>query len=142
MYLIYLFLELCSPLYSTATTILKCTDVSGREISCSEASHGTYLSYDCIAYYEAPLGYRKTLSCRDGLWSNTPVCQPSKYQNHVSKFFLKMRTYIRLKYHFILTVAFISFNPKVIMHHKNHIFNKGRSRNININHNRNLKEFQ
>lgn len=76
---VYTVSELCPPLYSTATTIMKCTDISREEVPCSEASHGTYLSYDCIAYYEAPLGFKKTLTCRDGQWSyNAPVCQPSK----------------------------------------------------------------
>lgn len=66
-------------MHSTATTILKCINGASDEVSCAEATDGTYLTYECVAYYEAPLGYRKSLACKDGKWNyNPPVCQPSK----------------------------------------------------------------
>ncbi|KAG5892105.1 hypothetical protein JTB14_008074 [Gonioctena quinquepunctata] len=69
-------LKLCQPLYSTPTTILKCKDVSDNAISCSEATDGTYLTYECIPYYEA-LGRKLSLYCSGGFWdSSKPVCQP------------------------------------------------------------------
>ncbi|XP_074029368.1 uncharacterized protein [Leptinotarsa decemlineata] len=69
-------LKLCSPLYSTPTTTLKCKDVTGNAIGCNEATEGTYLTYQCIPYYEA-LGRKHSLYCSGGTWDfPKPVCQP------------------------------------------------------------------
>ncbi|XP_018569609.1 uncharacterized protein LOC108909690 [Anoplophora glabripennis] len=69
--------ELCPPLYSSNTYDLKCVDKLGKEINCTEATHGTNLEYTCKTYYETPFGYKKTLFCENGKWDNSkPVCQP------------------------------------------------------------------
>ncbi|XP_018569606.1 uncharacterized protein LOC108909686 [Anoplophora glabripennis] len=69
--------ELCSPLYPSDAYDLKCTDKIGREVNCSEATHGTKLEYSCKTYYETPSNYKKTLFCENGKWDNPrPVCLP------------------------------------------------------------------
>nr|CAH7735065.1 unnamed protein product [Callosobruchus chinensis] len=68
--------KLCPPLYSSSTTTLKCIDRNGQDIKCSEATDGTYLSYECAPFYETPMGYRRNLLCIDGAWNYQPVCQP------------------------------------------------------------------
>ncbi|KAG5892107.1 hypothetical protein JTB14_008076 [Gonioctena quinquepunctata] len=80
-------LKLCPPLYSSPTTTLKCKDASGNAISCNEATDGTYLTYQCIPYYEA-LGRKLSLYCSGGSWDfPKPVCQPAcgrKVNNEVT----------------------------------------------------------
>ncbi|KAJ8964569.1 hypothetical protein NQ314_004873 [Rhamnusium bicolor] len=50
-----------------------------KEISCQEATDGTYLTYACAEFYETPFGYKKTLTCLDGTWNYpNPVCQPGQ----------------------------------------------------------------
>ncbi|CAG9864178.1 unnamed protein product [Phyllotreta striolata] len=67
----------CPSFYSTATTTLKCIDKEGYKIGCDQAVDGTYLTFDCIAYYEVPPGNKRSLFCRDGTWDfPKPVCQP------------------------------------------------------------------
>ncbi|KAJ8955194.1 hypothetical protein NQ318_009090 [Aromia moschata] len=69
--------RLCPPLYSTPQIALKCVDKRGTNISCLEATDGSYLSYTCADFYETPFGYKKTLLCLDGTWNYPkPVCQP------------------------------------------------------------------
>ncbi|CAG9817205.1 unnamed protein product [Phaedon cochleariae] len=70
--------RLCPPLFSTPTTILTCRDKEGYKISCSEATNGTQLTYQCIdnEIYEGNTR-QKVFYCEDGLWDNTkPECQP------------------------------------------------------------------
>lgn len=72
-------LEKCPSFYSTATTTLKCVDRDGNKIGCDQAIDGTYLTFDCIAYYEVPPGNKRSLFCRAGTWDfPKPVCQPGK----------------------------------------------------------------
>ncbi|CAH1101632.1 unnamed protein product [Psylliodes chrysocephalus] len=67
----------CPSFYSTATTTLKCVDRDGNKIGCDQAIDGTYLTFDCIAYYEVPPGNKRSLFCRAGTWDfPKPVCQP------------------------------------------------------------------
>ncbi|XP_018569615.1 limulus clotting factor C [Anoplophora glabripennis] len=69
--------ELCPPLYPSDTYDLRCVDKVGKEVSCTEAGHGTILEYTCKTSYETPFGYKKTLFCENGKWDrSTPVCQP------------------------------------------------------------------
>ncbi|KAG5892108.1 hypothetical protein JTB14_008077 [Gonioctena quinquepunctata] len=69
--------RLCPPFYSTPTTNLKCRDSNGYGIDCDKATEGTYLTYECIPYYEVPLGRKPSLYCFDGTWDfPKPVCQP------------------------------------------------------------------
>ncbi|VEN52176.1 unnamed protein product [Callosobruchus maculatus] len=68
--------KLCPPLYSSSTTTIKCIDRNSQDIKCSEATDGTYLSYECAPFYETPMGYRRNLLCIDGSWNYQPVCQP------------------------------------------------------------------
>ncbi|KAJ8964582.1 hypothetical protein NQ314_004886 [Rhamnusium bicolor] len=73
-------LALCPPINPTSTISLKCIDKKGNEISCQEATEGTYLSYTCADFYETPFGYKKTLTCSDGSWNYpNPVCQPAAH---------------------------------------------------------------
>ncbi|VEN52177.1 unnamed protein product [Callosobruchus maculatus] len=65
--------KLCPPLYSSSTMTLKCIDRNGQDIKCSEATDGTYLSYECAPFHETPLGYRKNLLCIDGSWNYQPI---------------------------------------------------------------------
>ncbi|CAH2015450.1 unnamed protein product [Acanthoscelides obtectus] len=68
--------KLCPPLYSSSTITLRCIDRDNQDIKCSEATDGTYLSYECAPFYETPLGYRRNLLCIEGSWNYQPVCQP------------------------------------------------------------------
>lgn len=72
-----LLLELCSPIYSTSTTTVKCVDKRGSEINCLEATENSVLTYTCAPFYEIPFGFRKTIVCLHGSWNHPkPVCQP------------------------------------------------------------------
>ncbi|XP_050507456.1 uncharacterized protein LOC126885068 isoform X2 [Diabrotica virgifera virgifera] len=67
----------CPSFYSTATTSVTCKDVNNAAVPCDKAVDGTYLTYNCNAYYEIPPGGRNILYCDDGVWDfPKPICQP------------------------------------------------------------------
>ncbi|CAG9817204.1 unnamed protein product [Phaedon cochleariae] len=67
--------KLCPPIYSTPILSVVCQDVTGNKISCTEPTDGTYLTYQCIQYYET-LGRQQSLYCSHGTWDSQPICQP------------------------------------------------------------------
>ncbi|XP_050505517.1 uncharacterized protein LOC114338870 isoform X3 [Diabrotica virgifera virgifera] len=67
----------CPPFYSTVTTQLLCKDKDENTVTCDKAIDGTYLTYECAAYYEIPPGGRNVLYCNNGIWDfPKPICQP------------------------------------------------------------------
>ncbi|XP_018569618.1 inactive serine protease PAMR1 isoform X2 [Anoplophora glabripennis] len=68
--------KLCPPVYPSSTYSLKCIDSMGMPISCTEATEGTYLQFNCAPFYESQVGSKSRL-CRDGSWNYPkPICLP------------------------------------------------------------------
>lgn len=70
------------------------------DIKCTEATGGSYMQYDCAAFYEPTPGERKIIYCIDGLWSHkTPECRPGNlfvnfgFSKGSNKFIIKTDTY-------------------------------------------------